>query len=114
MLSAFVQLGLGDGRVTQVGGYLGGGLTLTAPFAGRAQDQVGLAVASALSGSHYDRVQAAAGMPAAAETTLELTYLVQVRSWLAVQPDVQLVIHPGATRASRDALVPGLRIALSR
>jgi porin len=113
-LSAFVQLGLGDGRVTQVGGYLGGGLTLTAPFAGRAQDQVGLAVASALSGSHYDRAQAAAGMPAASETTLELTYLVQLRSWLAVQPDVQLVIHPGATRASRDALVPGLRIALSR
>ena len=113
-LSAFVQLGLGDDRVNQVGGYLGGGLTFTAPFAGRAQDQVGLAVASALSGSHYDRAQAAAGTPAASETTLELTYLAQLRSWLAVQPDVQLVIHPGGTSARRDALVPGLRIALSR
>jgi porin len=113
-LSAFVQLGLGDGRVTQVGGYLGGGFTFTAPFAGRAQDEVGLAVAGALSGSHYDRAQAAAGTPAASETTLELTYLAQLCSWLAVQPDVQLVIHPGGTSARRNSLAPGRRIALSR
>ena len=113
-LSAFVQLGLGDGRVTQVGGYLGAGFTFTAPFAGRAQDEVGLAVASAVSGSHYDRAQAAAGTPATSETTLELTYLAQLCSWLAVQPDVQLVIHPGGTSTRRNALAPGLRIALSR
>jgi porin len=113
-LSAFVQLGLGDGRVTQVGGYLGGGFTFTAPFAGRAQDEVGLAVASAVSGSHYDRAQAAAGTPGTSETTLELSYLAQLCSWLAVQPDVQLVIHPGGTSTRRNALAPGLRIALSR
>jgi len=113
-LSAFVQLGLGDGRVNQVGGYVGGGLTVTAPFTGRAQDEVGLAVAGALNGSHYDRAQAAAGTAAASETAVELTYLAQLGSWLAVQPDVQYVIHPGGTRARRNALVPGFRVALSR
>jgi len=61
-----------------------------------------------------DRTIWSAGRGGAAETTLELTYLAQFRSWLAVQPDVQLVIHPGGTSARRDALVPGLRIALSR
>src|SRR5437899_573492 len=31
-LTAFAQLGLGDCRVNQIGGYLGGGFTFTAPF----------------------------------------------------------------------------------
>lgn len=112
-VTAFAQLGLGDGRVNQIGGYLGGGLTLTAPFPSRAQDALGLAVAAARNGSHYVRAQASAGAPAAGETTVELTYLAQFGSWLAVQPDVQYVIHPGGTRATRNAVVPGLRVALS-
>jgi porin len=112
-LTAFAQLGLGDGRVNQIGGYLGGGLTLSAPFAGRAQDELGLAVAAALNGSHYERAQMAAGAPAAGETTVELTYLAQLRVWLTVQPDIQYVIHPGGAPGVRNAVVPGLRIAVS-
>jgi porin len=112
-LTAFAQLGLGDGRVNQIGGYLGGGLTFTAPFPSRAQDELGLAVAAARNGSSYERAQAVAGTPAAGETTVELTYLAQLGSWLAVQPDVQYVIHPGGTRAARNAVVLGLRIAVS-
>src|SRR5213080_3079597 len=63
-LTAFAQLGLGDGRVNQIGGYVGGGFTLTAPFSSRAQDALGLAVAAARNGSHYERAQTAGG-PAA-------------------------------------------------
>src|SRR5436190_1308574 len=111
-LTAFAQLGLGDGRVNQIGGYLGGGFTLTAPFSSRAQDALGLAMAAARNGSHYERAQTAGG-PAAGETSVELTYLAQLGSWLTVQPDVQYVIHPGGTRATRNAVVPGLRIAVS-
>ena len=112
-LTAFAQLGLGDGRVNQIGGYLGGGFTLTAPFASRAQDALGLAVAAARNGSHYERAQTAAGGTAAGETSVELTYLAQLGSWLTVQPDLQYVIHPGGTRATRNAVVPGLRVAVS-
>jgi porin len=112
-LTVFVQLGLGDGRVNQIGGYLGGGLTLTAPFAGRAQDELGLAAAAALNGSHYERAQTGAGAPTAGETTIELTYLAQLGVWLTVQPDIQYVIHPGGTRGVRNAVAPGLRIAIS-
>ena len=112
-LTAFAQLGLGDSRVNQIGGYLGGGFTLTAPFASRAQDALGLAVAAARNGSHYERAQTAAGGTAAGETSVELTYLAQLGSWLTVQPDLQYVIHPGGTRATRNAVVPGLRVAVS-
>jgi porin len=112
-LAAFAQLGLGDGRVNQIGGYLGGGLTLTAPFPSRAQDALGLAVAAARNGSHYEHAQMVAGAPAAGETAMELTYLAQLGSWLSVQPDVQYVIHPGGTRSTRNAIVVGLRAAVS-
>jgi len=110
--TAFVQLGLGDGRVSQIAGYLGGGVTF-APFPSRAEDMVGLAVAAARNGSHFERAQMTTGVPAAGETTLELTYLAQISSWLSVQPDVQYVIHPSGTRQLRNATVLGLRVAVS-
>jgi porin len=112
-LMAFVQLGLGDSRVNQIGDYFGGGLTLLALFRGRPQDELGLAMAAARNGSHYQRAQLGTGDSAANETALELTYLAQLDSWLMVQPDIQYVIHPGGTRARRSALVLGLRVALS-
>jgi porin len=74
---------------------------------------LGLAVAAARNGSHYERAQTAAGDPTAGETTLELTYLTQFGSWVTIQPDAQYVVHPGGTPATRNALVLGLRIAVS-
>ena len=112
-LTAFAQLGLGDGRVNQVGSYLGGGLTFMAPLSSRVDDELGLAVAAARNGSHYELAQMAAGAPAAGETTMELTYLAQLGSWLSVQPDLQYVIHPGGTRSTQNAVVLGLRVAVS-
>ena len=113
-LTAFTQLGLGDSRVNQIGSYVGGGLTLTAPIASRAQDELGLAVAAALNGSHFERAQRVAGTTTATETTVELTYRAQLGTWLGVQADVQYVIHPGGTRATRNAVVPGVLIQVSR
>jgi porin len=112
-LTAFVQLGVGDWRVNQVGSYVGAGLTLTGPFRHREKDQLGLAVAAARNGSHFARAQVALGVVASGETAIELTYVAQLGSWMTVQPDVQYVINPGGTRATRNALVPGLRIGLS-
>jgi len=113
-LSAFAQLGLGDGRVNQFGGYVGGGFTLVGPIPSRAQDMLGLAVAAARNGSHFERAQAMSGIPAAGETSVELTYLAQIGSWLGVQPDAQYVLHPGGTRPLKNATVLGLRVAISR
>ena len=111
-LMGFVQLGLGDSRTNRVGRYAGGGLTLSNPLAHRPQDQLGLAVAAAFLGSHYKR-SLAPSLRATGETTLELTYAAQVSAWLAVQGDLQYVASPGGTRASGDAVVPGIRVALS-
>ena len=88
-------------------------MTFAVPIPSRAQDMVGLAMASASNGSHYERSQMAAGIPAAGETTVELTYVAAIGSWLTVQPDAQYVIHPGGTRVLRNAVAPGLRIAVA-
>jgi porin len=113
-LTAFVQLGIGDPRVNQIGSYLGGGFTLAAPRPSRAQDELGLAVARARNGSHFVRAQSSPEPVVAGETAVELTYLAQFGAWLTVQPDVQYVVHPRGTRSTRNAPVPGIRIALSR
>jgi porin len=112
-VSVFAQAGVGDARVNQIGAYIGAGLAFVAPIASRSQDELGLAIASARTGSHYEQLQLASGTRTHAETTLELTYLAQLTGWLAVQPDLQYVLHPGNAPTVRYAFAPGLRIALT-
>src|SRR3989442_9112998 len=108
-LTAFAQLGLGDGRVNQIGGYLGGGFTFTAPFSSRAQDALGLAVAAARDGSHYERAPTAAGGTAAGGASVGPTYLARLGSWLTLQPDGPNRVHPGGTPHTRNTACPGPR-----
>ena len=111
-MSIFAQAGVGDASVNATGAYIGGGLTFVAPLASRAHDELGLAIASARPGSHFERLQREAGIRANAETTIELTYFTQLTSWLAVQPNLQYVFHPGNAPEASYALAPGVRIAL--
>lgn len=114
-LGLFGQFGIGDPLVNVVGGYAGGGISLTGPFSHRPNDQLGLGVASAQISSHYRRAQNAAGTRTSSlETTVELTYLATVASWVGVQADLQYVIRPGGNLLLGNSLVPGLRLALSR
>ena len=94
-LAGFVEAGLGDGRVNRFGAYLGAGLVASGPLAMRATDELGLAVAIAHNGSEYmsGRRQIGVGTTTS-EPAIEMTYLAQIASWLAVQPDFQFVIHP--------------------
>lgn len=54
------------------------------------------------------------GLPVThAEKTIELTYLIPVNSWLALQPDLQYVISPNTTPAIRDAVALQLRFEIA-
>jgi len=48
-----------------------------------------------------------------AETAIELTYLIQVNSWLALQPDLQYVIRPNTTTAIPNAWAFQMRVEMS-
>jgi porin len=113
-LAGFLQAGYGDSRVDRFGSYLGAGLTAVGVIAGRDTDELGLAFAHARNGSHYMSSQSMQGLPVtSAEKTIEITYLMQLTKWLAVQPDLQYVIHPNTDPTIANALAFQLRFEIS-
>ena len=104
-LTGFVEAGLADARVNRFGSYVGAGSVATGPVTRRSADELGVAVAIAHNGSGYLNSRRRFGAPAGAfEAAIELTYLAQIGSRLALQPDFQYVIHPNT-----DAMVPNGR-----
>ena len=113
-LRVFGQVGLGDPRVNRFGLYTGGGIRLAGAIPGRENDQIGLGVAAAHNGRHFIDQQRKEGQRVGrVETTLELTYLAPITSWLSVQPDVQYVFNPNTDPRVPNALVGLIRIELS-
>ena len=77
-------------------------------------DQLGLGLANAHNGSDYMTGQRMQGQAVtSAEKTIELTYLIQVNSWLALQPDLQYVITPNTTTAIPNAWAFQFRIEMT-
>ena len=113
-LTGFVQLGAANQAVDRIGTYVGGGLVAFGLLPGRPDDQLGLAAAMARNGSRYIAIQQQDGVPVApAETVIELSYIAQATSWLAVQPDVQYVIAPNTDPRLHNAVLAQLRFELS-
>jgi porin len=108
-LNAWVRFGVDNPSVEVVSNFLGAGVVWNAPFPSRKSDQAGLAIARAGIGRSARRVQ---DLPDA-ETSIEATYLFQASDQLALQPDVQYIIHPASAPHLANALVIGLRITLS-
>lgn len=113
-LAVFLQAGYADARVVRFGTYVGAGLVSTGLVPARPSDELGLAVAAARNGSHYLAARAALARPTtSAEVAIELTYLAQVTGWLAVQPDVQYIVHPDTDPTRPDALALQLRFEVA-
>ena len=113
-INAFMQLGIGDARVNRFGLYAGGGLVFSGLLPALENDELGVAVAIARNGSHFIDLQNEMGVPVTGtETAVELTYLLQVGKHLALQPDLQYVMHPGTDPTRRAALAAALRFELS-
>jgi porin len=113
-LNLFGQLGIGGPRVNEFAFYTGGGAVLSGPFPGREADELGVAMAAAHNGNPFlERQRQAGNSVGRSEMTVELTYLAQLRSWLAVQPDLQYVVNPGTDPTLKNALVTMLRFEIA-
>jgi porin len=113
-LRVFGQVGLGDARVNRFGLYTGGGVSLEGAIPGRAHDQVGFGVAAAHNGGHFiDQQHKAGARVDRVETTLELTYLASLASWVTLHPDLQYVFKPNTSPRTPNALVGLIRIELT-
>jgi len=82
---------------------IAGGTNWRAPFASREEDAFGIAVAYlgiSPAARRFSRDLVAFGGArsayAANETVVEATYTASITSYLTLQPDIQLVLNPGA------------------
>lgn len=113
-LSLFVQLGVADPDVDRFSNYTGAGMTYTGLIPGRDADTLGFAVAAARNGGPFRDASESQGLHATNfEVALEWTYRAVLTPWLAVQPDLQYVVHPGGRTDRSHALVLGLRLETS-
>ena len=99
-LGLFLQWGASSGSEERVSDYVGLGVRLKQPWAGRKQDVLSLGVARAW----------LRGTPHPAETVLEATYIWRLDKWVALQPDLQWVLNPGGVNP--DVLAGILRLHL--
>jgi porin len=109
-LAGSLRVGLANDDINPLSSFAGASLVATGVIDARPDDQLGLAVAVANTGSKFrSQIADAGGDPAAREINLELTYRAQVTEWLALQPDLQWVINPGADETIEDVFAAGLR-----
>jgi porin len=84
--------------------FIASGFAYEGVFAGRDNDTAGFGFAyGKLSRDLEDQDY---------EIGIEGTYIFQVTPWLGLQPDVQLIVHPGGSGSIPDALVAGMQISV--
>lgn len=111
--SGWIRLARVDDASSYVANYVGGGVTHDGLFAARPDDKIGLAFAYAGISDKARSASALGGLPLkSGELAFELTYAAQITPALALQPDLQYIIHPGGDSSLGDALAIGLRISL--
>lgn len=106
----FLRFGEANETLNPLADYAGAGIVVEGVFAARPDDRFGLAVASAGAGDGYRRRLAA---PASRETTWEMSYRVVLNEHVALQPDIQYVVNPGARQDIDNTLVLALRAVFS-
>ncbi|RDU96847.1 carbohydrate porin [Trinickia dinghuensis] len=109
----------GDRNLVSVSANLG--VVMKAPFKGRDNDSVGLALAYIKVGSHAAGLDADSGnVVRGSETAVEATYQYQVTPWWVLQGDAQYTFNAGAgqnpsnpTQTLRNTFVVGARTTIT-
>jgi len=114
-ITAALRGGGAPGYRNVIGWYMDVGLNFTGFLPGREADVAGVGFArSTFSRGFSDYQQAVNGTsPYDAESIIEVTYKAQLTPWWTLQPDLQIIFTPGGQKSSGDAIVLGLRTAIS-
>ncbi len=113
-VSSFLRIGGAPDDANFVNFYVDGGLNLTGFVPGRQNDVAGVGVAYSSVSDEFSRSQRALGGPGSSyETVVEVSYKAQLAPWWFVQPDLQYIFNPSGVDGSHDALVLGVRTAVS-
>ena len=110
-LALFLRYGVASGDVNTLDYSYSLGLRYKGLLPGRYEDEFGIGLTRGHAGAKFR--QAAATPLAANESALEITYRARVTPWLAIQPTVQRIVHPGHDPALRNARVAGARFEIA-
>ena len=113
-LAGFVRISGTDGDSTAIKQAVNVGFRVKAPLPGRDEDVFGVAYTRASLSDKWRSVQSAAGTDtSAAEDAWEITYRIQAGKWLAVQPVIQRINHPGGGASTAAANILGARVEIA-
>jgi len=101
-LDGFFRAGHANARFNSFDWFASAGFNYTGLFAGRDEDQLGIAFASAFGPNS-----------GGTETSFELTYRARLLPWLTLQPNVQYIVNPGMDPLIENAFIVGLRTEIS-
>lgn len=109
-LNAWYRLGYCPQSYNPLSVYTDGGLVYTGLIPGRKEDKTGIAFCYEQVSSGYMNLGNAQGIPGPSfEAVVELTHSIRLAPAIALQPDIQYVLHPGGSRQYGNALVAGFR-----
>ncbi|MDP2826783.1 MAG: carbohydrate porin [Sulfuritalea sp.] len=112
-VAAFGRYSFSSGDSTSIDRMWNLGLRLRGPFASRSDDSLAIGWTRSRLAPKWRAAQAAAGVDtASAEEALELTWRAALMPWLALQPNLQHIRHPGGAAAARHATLVGARIEI--
>ncbi|MDB5399323.1 MAG: Porin [Rhodopila sp.] len=126
-IGVFLQIMGAPGQFNVSNLFVEAGLNWIGPFEGRDKDTFGIGVsylgispATRRFGSDVVAYTGSGSPYASNETVVEMTYLYQVSPWWSMQPDLQVVINPGAgipsTSSSQplgNSVIAGVRAAIT-
>lgn len=126
-IGVFLQAMGGPGTYNASNLFVEGGINWIGPFEGRDNDVFGLAFTylgiSPAKRKYGNQAifYTGSGFPYTSnETVFEATYLYQANYWLALQPDLQVVVNPNAAIPSsfsavplKDAVIAGVRASIT-
>ena len=106
----FARAGYADREVNAVAWFWSLGAEYVGPLPGRDGDVAGLASYQAIGSSVY---RDAVDPDFDRETGIEFYYRIAALPWLAITPDFQYIVDPGATGAAGDVFVGTLRLRVT-
>jgi len=113
-VSAFLRFGVSDGNTSPYRGAGAVGVVASRLVPSRPDGVLALGLSWGTLSAKYRANSADIGEPlAVAETALELTYADKLGAHLTLQPDLQYIHRPSGDPAIKDALVLGLRAAVT-
>jgi carbohydrate-selective porin OprB len=105
-LGAFFRYGIDDGRVNKFSDYWSFGGTCKGPLNVRRDDVLGFGFGQGLASDDYREAKNASRT----ETILEGYYKMQLRQWVSLTLDCQVLLNPGTNSDNETAVIPGVRL----